>query len=331
MQSQTAQTTRRFEEQMARAEILGRARVSPIARRFGTAGGCPSLETAKLVERNQAFVERLLFVANRMRQGGGIAAVTPPAATMRTGNERTQALLLTFEIGRLLAEIAGPEVFAPFWDAAVVRGCLARSIAMNYAPTVVRSAFLVGVLQDVALPLLASARTCESAGINHVPAGQRLLRNLGLWNEVLDAVGRHHVHPPVRCLPDRQVRLWQIAYVTSLIPGSIGAIIAGARDAVRRILADDPLAARGAVDRLARQTREEYEDIAALYSPFAPPGGVAAEMLDAVRAMIGGDDADGRQTASLRLDVASHGGSCLEREVNREFVGELPPFIATIS
>lgn len=101
-----------------------------------------------------------------------------------------------------------------FWQAAFFRAALARYLASRLHPTEEARSFTCGLLQDMAVPVLAHARTDEyghvleawhatpaselaelereAIGIGHDEVGARLAEEWGLPGTLTDAIRHHH-------------------------------------------------------------------------------------------------------------------------------------------
>lgn len=73
------------------------------------------------------------------------------------GRSRVETLVLTAAVGDVLPSPAGIDL-SSFWTTSARRACLARLIAKRIDPSREMQAFTAGLLQDMAVPVLAMAR-----------------------------------------------------------------------------------------------------------------------------------------------------------------------------
>ncbi len=130
------------------------------------------------------------------------------------GRSRVEALVLTAAVGDTLPAPAGIDL-DDFWDTSARRACLARLIAKNRDPSVEMQAFTAGLLQDMAVPVLAlskpdvypelyrSAATEEgpplheverdSLGYDHAQVGAMMAESWDLPEGLITAISDHHL------------------------------------------------------------------------------------------------------------------------------------------
>ncbi len=296
---------------IAPAMLLGRSRISTIVRRLYSDPLAGTADTAEFIAHDKALAARLITIANTVHRGAGIAATSLEAATVRLGHDRTRSLVLSFEIGRMLAGagIVTAE-FPGWWHQAVARGCLARALSMNGDPRIAGQAFLVGAIQDIGVWLMAAAEPetyetlrqraggsstrlatleWQSFNFNHLHLAMRLLTEWGLRAEIVEAVGRHHTNPPAGATSDRAVQLWQIGYLVGALPIGSGKMENAEALTFRRLL-DTAFNIRGrATNKLFEQAAAEYQDIAEVFRPFAAPTQDARTLLAPAAAAMGVD------------------------------------------
>lgn len=279
--------------------LLGRSRISAYVHALY---GMPQTgvdQTAAILSRDPVLATRIIAVANTVQHGAGIAATRLDAAVVRLGHDRAKSLALIYEIGRVLAEHAAPD-FTATWHRVVLRGCMARALAMNVSPRQAGVAFLAGTLLDIGTLLLAAAEPeayeeierradgsptrlavleWQSFNFNHLHVGARLLKHWCFPEEIIEAVGRHHTTPPAQATSDPGVRLWQCAYIAGALPIGEGRIAPGDALSLIRLLATAFNLQSSAVATLLSQSAAEYRDIAEAFRPMAPPTRNAEEML----------------------------------------------------
>lgn len=247
-------------------------------------------EIAGVIETDPTLAARLIRLANTAHYGAGIPVTNIQAATVRLGTDKITSVALAFEIAGLAGTLGGGLFdLEAYWRASVVRGCIARAIAMNCHRGIAGEAFLVGLLQDLGTLALAEHRPefygrlllqcggcqlrlatleTQAFSFNHIHVVTRLFQQWNMPVLLSDAIGRHHTRPPLQRAADPALRLWQIAYLVGALPigdrrtptfydPSLPAMMQAAFDIS---------AANGA--RLFRQAEFEFQDIEELFRPF---------------------------------------------------------------
>jgi hypothetical protein len=125
-----------------------------------------------------------------------------------------------------------------FWQESLLRANIASAIAANVAETLRSRAYLVSLLADVAVPLLAGTdpiyaqavsevHACQvsiaelertSAGRPHAQVAAELCNSWGLPNSLSGPITRHHEAPPQGRAHDPDTLVWQIAYIAGNLP-----------------------------------------------------------------------------------------------------------------
>lgn len=272
------------------AGLLGRSRIAYLSSKFYADPMPGPLETASILALHPALAADFIRVANTVQYGGGIPVLNVEAATVRLGADRTRSLALASEITQVLAAtIADAIDFGDFWRRSLIRGSIARALAMNADRRLAGEAFLVGLLQDVGAIILAAAEpqtyselTAQSGGcplqlaalewnafrVNHIHTGLRLLREWQLPAAIVDAVGRHHTNPPLSPAMSPAMRLWQIGYVAGAIHLGPATSTPTSRPLLLRLLRSAFHIQAGAVSALIDQASGEYRDVEGLFDKF---------------------------------------------------------------
>lgn len=252
--------------------------------------------TAQMFADDEMLASGLIRLANRVQHGGGIAVTSAEAATVRLGAGRARGVA----IARLFIERAMRKAVPGFdarthWQDAIFRGCLARALAMNTTRNLSCMAFLVGILQDGPLPILAAAHVdaharlrdaaqgnglrlavleSQELGFNHIHTAIRVLERWQAPAMVVEAVGRHHTRPPMTRSEQDALRLWQIAYFVGALPIGNAQCDREAGEhwadpAVRR-MPRETFGLKIGAQQLMEQARQEFEDVAEFFSMFLP-------------------------------------------------------------
>ncbi|MBI5761997.1 MAG: HDOD domain-containing protein [Planctomycetes bacterium] len=280
-----------YRELLATAILVAKVRLSPMTSRFFDRTPIGPMETATVLERYPHLTMPLIRIANTVQYGAGIPVTSLSAAAVRLGPDRMQTIAMAYELTRALAEVmrpAGVDV-GEFCHKGLLRASLGRAMAMMQDRNIAGAAFLVGYLQDVGRPLIAAAFPEEyrrlsdesegcplrfaamkyhALGMNHIHAGVELLEGARFSKLVIDAIGRHHTNAPTTRATDASLMLWQIGYVTGLVPVGAMADEAGALSMARRYLPSMPEGAGDPLARVMRAAGEEYADVAELFGEF---------------------------------------------------------------
>lgn len=288
-------------DEVARAAIfLGRSRVATLATRLYAEPGVGPAEVAATISEYPHIAERLINVANTVRHGAGISATSLEAATVRLGSDRTKAMAVAFEAGRILHTLYADTIdFGTFWRKCLVRGCVARAVAMNCQPALAGHALLTGIMQDIGIPALAEfdreayRELLNSSGgsqirlaiaewqtyrINHVHVGMKIATAWRLSPQVTESLGRHHTNPPLGRIAEPRARLWQIGYFVGSLPLDGAADATEAAPLLRILESAFGISGRG-VGTLLAQAAEEYDDVARFFEEYMPRTTSAAEVL----------------------------------------------------
>ena len=280
------------------AALLGRPRIACLSNRLFATPSPGPVETASVLALYPALSAGLIRIANTVRHGAGIPALNIEAATVRLGADRARALAVASECAQSLAAAVGDAIdFGDHWRRGLVRGCVARALAMNTDRRLASEAFLVGLLQDVGSVTIAAAQTGEfdrfrqssggcpiqlaalewqSFGFNHIHVAMDLLRHWLLPANIVDAVGRHHTTPPLSNANSPLMRLWQIAYVAGALPVGPSTAPPTHPSLLLRLLNCAFNIHAGRVSSVIDQAADEYRDIEGLFTRyFTAPMSVA--------------------------------------------------------
>ncbi len=80
------------------------------------------------------------------------------------GRSRLESIVLTAAVGGSLPSPKGMDL-GEFWRTSAQRACLARKIAQSVEPAIAMEAFTAGLLQDMAVPVLAASYPDRYAGL----------------------------------------------------------------------------------------------------------------------------------------------------------------------
>jgi diguanylate cyclase (GGDEF)-like protein len=129
---------------------------------------------ARVIQSDPALAVRLLRLANSARYAQRVPVNTIQRAVAVVGLRQLRVTVLGFELVSHVNRI-GSIAFdlRQFWQRSVLRACLAREVARMAAAEVADEAFLVGLLQDCGMVVLAQilgpeyAQRCAQEGETH--------------------------------------------------------------------------------------------------------------------------------------------------------------------
>ncbi len=157
---------------------------------------------------------RILRTVNSAAFGMRQRATKLEYAMTLLGRSRVESLVLTAAVGASLPTPRGIDIVG-FWQTSAHRACLARKIAALVHPSLESESFTAGLLQDMAVPVLAASRPdrytaiyhqCETdttsvlhetereaVGYDHAQVGAAMAENWGLPEPLITAIADHHL------------------------------------------------------------------------------------------------------------------------------------------
>lgn len=202
--------------------------------------GSTSSGIAQSIESNPALVVKVLRTVNSAAYGVVRRIDSVSHAVSFLGRARLEPLVVALVVRSQTpqAQVRGYDD-RRFWAAAARRAAIARALAEMLHPQTQSEAFVAGLLQDMAVPLLAHARPekygpileqwhgdgakglhtleMEAFGWTHATVGAHLAQTWGLPETLVAAVGDHHTDDPEANLP--AVRLVSYVRETEENPG----------------------------------------------------------------------------------------------------------------
>lgn len=156
---------------------------------------------------------RLLKTVNSAAFGMRKEVTNLEYATTLLGRARVESLVLTAAVGGSLPKPPGIDV-QTFWQLSARRACLAKRIAQKKHPETAVESFTAGLLQNMAVPVLASAhgeqyatlydessgtngsslhhRELDTFGYDHAQIGAMMAEVWGLPEGLITAIADHH-------------------------------------------------------------------------------------------------------------------------------------------
>jgi len=194
---------------------------------------------SEAIMRDAALSARALALANSPFFGQRRCIESVDRALVTIGLRNVRTCLLT---GALMEALKNQHSSAidmkEFWQESLLRANIASAIATSVDDSLRSRAYLVSLLADVAVPLLASSDVVYAEQVRSVHACQVSIAELereterrrhaqlaaelcdawGLPSSLAEPIGRHHELPPDARASDRETLVWQIAYVAGNLP-----------------------------------------------------------------------------------------------------------------
>ncbi len=218
-----------------------------IAHRLVELCGCPNADIDAVVEAvslDAALSAAFIRTANSAYYGQQYTVNTLRRAAIVLGSKYVKTAALGFHLAEASSQWKDVPVDLPaLWHGNLLRGCLARSIAFySTCPNLgdPGEAFLVGLLQDLAVPVVGRCigpayADCLGAGglytteelaaverseavEDHASLAGWLCEQWQFPPAISCAIGHHHLRPHDVAPSDASHALWQIAYWVGAIP-----------------------------------------------------------------------------------------------------------------
>lgn len=180
-------------------------------------------QIARAVEGDPNLTVRLLRTVNSAAYAPRQPVRSLDQAVVMLGHASLEQIALSMAVADSLP-VARNRGLVPerFWTAAAIRGATARILAESLHPCSTSESFTCGLLQDMAIPLLARSRGEEYAdvlerwhqgdepldllerealGFDHAEVATWLCAVWELPDSMAHALGGHHGHPDYQCPP----------------------------------------------------------------------------------------------------------------------------------
>lgn len=192
---------------------------------------------AAVVRTDPTLSARLLRLANSAAFAQRTACTSLDRACIILGVERLRALAMGFFMSRDAAATPDEAIARQLWGQLIFRGCLAAKLAQHIAPGLTSEAFVVGLMLDAGVPLMARIvgfKYLELLGQGYAPGKQfrqeftefefthvdvvvTLLRRWRLPETLLRPIEWHHTPPGESKRNDTMVQLHRIAYYVGAV------------------------------------------------------------------------------------------------------------------
>lgn len=169
-------------------------------------------EVAARIMTDPGLTVRILRTVNSAAFGMRKRVTNLQYATSLLGRSRVESLVLSAAVGATLPR-TGVIDLERFWAVSAQRACLARRIAERVEPAAQSECFTAGLLQDMAIPVLASAHPDrygalferaeadrldldalerEAFGYDHAQVGAVMAESWDLPEDLIVAIADHH-------------------------------------------------------------------------------------------------------------------------------------------
>jgi len=254
-------------------------------------------ELVRLIKTDQGLASRVLRVANSAYFGMQHKASTLDRAVIALGFEYVKSISLGFHLAHTLNKLASAAGFdtTKFWRENLTRGLLARQLAAKYCTQFKQEAFLIGLLQDSGILLLAQVlgeeylrlyRDSNNSPlglyrlerqlfeIDHVKAISVLAEQWSLPEVLAQPIRTHHSRGCPEPCQDSQVQLSQIGYFVGSFPLDDPESLCGEDLALLDYCHKTFTLSSVALNTLLDQMREEFVGLAQMFT------GILSEKVD---------------------------------------------------
>lgn len=173
-------------------------------------------ELIKVLEHCPVLAARVIGVANSAGSSAIHKMDSIDRCVRHLGAKQARTIALTLAMQLLVQDMEVDEdLIGALWGSASLKAVAARMVAETAAPQQVGIAYSVGLLQDIALPMLMAMDPAfftgtlaasdgsrswieleqEHFGIDHAELGALLLQKWNAPTTIIDQVRRHHQHP----------------------------------------------------------------------------------------------------------------------------------------
>ncbi|MFQ5462705.1 MAG: HDOD domain-containing protein [Phycisphaerae bacterium] len=207
----------------------------------------PKCDLGQLVEAvrtDGALTAKFLKLANAPFYGQHYEVATLRRAAVVLGLKQVKVVALAFQLAKMSQQWTGlPIDLEVCWLGSLLRACTARQLALATPVANAKcpeEAFLVGLLQDFAVPMLAQEigatyrdhvradgmatdedtvrLETESVGSNHAHLAGAIFDRWRFPPVLTFAITNHHLPPQSEPATDKAMGLWQLAYWVGAVP-----------------------------------------------------------------------------------------------------------------
>ncbi len=260
---------------------------------------------AKLIQHDQATAGRVLRLANSafFAQRKPVTAIDRACVVL--GVDRLKAVSLGFHLSRAAQCPDDKEFSRRTWGESLFRACMAAQIARLTAPSLVSEAFVIGLMMDAGLPLMAKlvgdpframAASRPSPGrlfrleydtleYTHVDIIVAMTSRWKLPELLIKPIEWHHTKPADSKRDDAVSRLHRIAYVVGLIElSNRGGDVVPVDDQTPGVATAQRLLALtdGELSHVVKHSFSEYEATSDMFKEIASNLGTSEDLMELV-------------------------------------------------
>lgn len=194
-------------------------------------------EYATAIKTDWTLTGRILKLANSAFYAQRSPVTRLDRALVLLGIERTKAVALGFYLGRSAASAGHKELVREVWGQSVYRAGLCAAMAKLKQPAMAAEAFIIGLLLDCGVPLMAKLVGDEYIDVyrraaspqdlydyemthyqfTHVDIAAALMRRWRLPETLARPVQWHHVPAPARKVAGTAIVMQRLAYYTGSV------------------------------------------------------------------------------------------------------------------
>ncbi len=199
---------------------------------------------AEVIKNDWALTGRILRLANSAFYAQRTDVTRIDRALVLMGIERTKAITLGFYMSRSLMSAGAREVSASIWGQSVYRASLASSLARTECPSLVPEAYIIGLMLDCGVPLMARflgdsyiallqdnaspvklyQAEYEALEFTHTDVVEALMRRWRMPSLLAKPIMWHHTQPSSGRTDDNTLLLQRVAYFAGAVQLAEGRI-----------------------------------------------------------------------------------------------------------
>lgn len=192
---------------------------------------------AEVIKTDWSLTGRILRLANSAFYAQRTEVTRLDRALVLLGIERTKAVTLGFYISRSLIGQGSKDVTRKVWGQSVFRACLASALAKAQCPGLASEAYVVGLMLDCGVPLMARAlgdnylelwnqklspaklyeAEFKAMPFTHVDVADALMRRWRMPSLLAKPVMWHHTPPRAGATEDPLTLLHRLAYYAGTV------------------------------------------------------------------------------------------------------------------
>ncbi len=291
------------------------------------------VDFAEIIRLDPGLGIQLLRIANSAYYGQLEPVTTLQKCIQILGLKYVKTIALGFQLANTLHKFSGDSSnMKIFWQKSVLRGVIARQIARIYVPARSEEAFLIGLLQDCGIIILARAlgekytqlwtesqdshsslleKEQNAFDFDHVQAASIMMEQWLLPATLAQPIQMHHSHMKAIPEPDETNKLSQIAYFTGTLSLSQSDTITEEDLKLPAYCQTVFGLDQQGMSRILEESQKEFSTISQLFKNILPQTTNAEELLAQAKNLLCELALDACQKVSdLEMEVARLHNSC---------------------